>query len=239
MQNDGKLSSHGNLGFAQPASLRKPDAPSLECRPLCYAGEQHIGCLVEVTSQHLIAAFRDSPRPVDLAGCVSSGRQSDISSDVSRLPKASGVIDRRKKAKSRNWTDAWCCHKPSNLSNIAGQPHHLAIEVGNLPSDSLTCPEQRLNCSSEFWPSPGQLRGAHGKHVHLCLADDEPEILEEPADLVLNIPFDLDEQSSADQKGFDRVAVEIFDADLLVPSTLHDAGNAHGVVTVALVDLHL
>jgi FAD-NAD(P)-binding protein len=35
--------------------------------------------------------------------------------------------------------------------------------------------------------------------------DDEPEILEEPADLVLNIPLDLDEQSSADKKGFDRV----------------------------------
>jgi hypothetical protein len=52
--NDGKLSSHGNLGFAYPASLREPDAPGFECRPLYYTGEQHIGCLVEVTSQHLI-----------------------------------------------------------------------------------------------------------------------------------------------------------------------------------------
>ena len=60
-----------------------------------------------------------------------------------------------------------------------------------------------------------------------------------PADLVLNIRLDLDEQSPADKKGFDRVTVEIFDADLLVPSTLHDAGNAHGVVTVTLVDLQL
>ena len=54
------------------------------------------------------------------------------------------------------------------------------------------------------------------RNVHLCLADDEPEILEEPADLVLNIPLDLDQQSSADKKGFERVAIEIFDADLLV-----------------------
>jgi hypothetical protein len=30
MQNDGKLSSHGNLGFAQAASLRKPNAPAFE-----------------------------------------------------------------------------------------------------------------------------------------------------------------------------------------------------------------
>ena len=64
-----------------------------------------------------------------------------------------------------------------------------------------------LTRGSEFWPSLGQLGGAHRKHVHLCLADDEPEILEEPADLVLNIPLDLDEQSSADKKGFDRMAI--------------------------------
>jgi hypothetical protein len=57
--------------------------------------------------------------------------------------------------------------------------------------------------------------------------------------LVLNIPLDLYEQGSADKKGLDRMTVEIFDADLLVPSTLHDACNAHGVVTVALVDLQL
>src|SRR5438876_11751412 len=69
MQNDGKFSSHGNLGFAKPASLRKPDSPGFECGPLCYTGEQHIGGLVEVTSQHLIAAFRDPTCPVDLAGC--------------------------------------------------------------------------------------------------------------------------------------------------------------------------
>ena len=30
--------------------------------------------------------------------------------------------------------------------------------------------------------------------------------------MVLNIPLDLDEQSLADKKGFDRVTVEIFDA---------------------------
>jgi hypothetical protein len=66
-----------------------------------------------------------------------------------------------------------------------------------------------------------------------------PRFLRKPADLVLNIPLDLDEQNSADQKGFDRVAIEIFDAHLLIPSTLHDACYAHGVVAVALIDLQL
>src|SRR5262249_32237542 len=201
--------------------------------------DTRVSSTVEITSQHLIAAFRDSAGPVDLPGRVSSGRQSDIGSDASRPLEASGVVDCRKEAKSRDWANARCRHKPAHLSIITGQPHHLAIEVRHLPPDSLACPEQRLNRDSEFWPSLGQLRGAHGKHVHLCLADDEPEVLEEPADLVLNIPLDLDEQSSADKKGFERVAIEIFDADLLVPCRLHDGCYAHGVVAVALVDLQL
>jgi hypothetical protein len=69
--NDGKLSSHGNLGFAYPASLRKPDAPGFECRPLYYTGEQHIGCLVEVTSQHLILdGFGRHRRHLQGIGCA-------------------------------------------------------------------------------------------------------------------------------------------------------------------------
>ena len=52
--NDGKLSGYGNLGLAQPTSLRQSDAPGFERRPLRHASEQHIGCLVEVTSQHRV-----------------------------------------------------------------------------------------------------------------------------------------------------------------------------------------
>ena len=63
----------------------------------------------------------------------------------------------------------------------------------------------------------------------------EAEVLEKSANLVLEVPFDLHEQSQADEEGFDRVAVEVFDADLLVPSTLHDACDAHSIVAVALV----
>ena len=70
-------------------------------------------------------------------------------------------------------------------------------------------------------------------------SDDEPKILEEPPDLIFDIPFDLDEQSSTDEKGFGRMTIEIFDTNLLVPTTLHDTRYADGVVSVALVDLHL
>ena len=54
---------------------------------------------------------------------------------------------------------------------------------------------------------------------------------------VLKIPLDLDEQSPTGEEGPDSVTV--LDAHLLVPSTLHDAGDAHRVVAVALVNLHL
>src|SRR6059058_972038 len=134
MQNDGKLSSHGNLGFTKPASLRKPDSPGFECRPLCYTGEQHIGGLVEVTSQHLIAAFRDPTCPVDLTGCVSSGYQSRIGSDAPRPLEASRIVDCCKEAKSRDRANARCCHKPSHLSIIAGQPHRSEEHTSELQS---------------------------------------------------------------------------------------------------------
>jgi hypothetical protein len=35
------------------------------------------------------------------------------------------------------------------------------------------------------------------------------------------------------------MTIEIFDANLLVPTTLHDARYTHGVVSVTLVYLHL
>jgi hypothetical protein len=36
-----------------------------------------------------------------------------------------------------------------------------------------------------------------------------PEVLEKSANLVLEVPFDLHEQSPADEEGFDRVAVDL------------------------------
>src|SRR3954451_20890713 len=77
------------------------------------------------------------------------------------------------------------------------------------------------------------------QHIRLYSSDDEPKILEEPPDLIFDIPLDLDEQSSTDKKGFGRMTVEILDANLLVPTTLHDARNASSVISVALIDLHL
>jgi hypothetical protein len=130
-------------------------------------------------------------------------------------------------------------HPISVLSIAARQPQHLAVEVHNLMLDSLTCFEQRAYRGGEFWASRDELGCAHGKHVHLCPPDDEPKILEQPTNLVLKIAFDLNEQRLADEEGLDRVTVEVFDTDFFVPPTLHNACNAPGIVTAALVDLRL
>ncbi|UPJ77191.1 hypothetical protein [Bradyrhizobium sp. 187] len=44
--------------------------------------------------------------------------------------------------------------------------------------------------------------------------------------MIFDIPLDLDEQSSADKKGFGRMTIKIFDANLHAPTTLHDTRYA-------------
>jgi hypothetical protein len=79
------------------------------------------------------------------------------------------------------------------LSIFAGEQQHLAIKICNLSLDSLACLDQRHDRGSKCRPLIDKLRGAHGKYVHLCSANNEPEVLEQPADLVLKISLDLDE----------------------------------------------
>jgi len=92
VQNDGKLASDSNLGFAEPASLRKPDAPSFERRPLCYAGEQNIGCLVEIgigAHRRLPAAILlrpDLPQVLSVSERLTDSNQT--SRQVRKVPQA-------------------------------------------------------------------------------------------------------------------------------------------------------
>jgi hypothetical protein len=79
------------------------------------------------------------------------------------------------------------------LSVFAGEPQHLAIKICNLLLDSLACLDQWRDCGSKCRLILDKLRGTHGKHVHLCSANNEAEVLEQPTDLVLKIPLDLDQ----------------------------------------------
>src|SRR5438445_9963988 len=75
--------------------------------------------------------------------------------------------------------------------------------------------------------------------IELGSADHETDVLEQAADLVLEITLDLDQQCSARQQSPNRMAIEVLDAHLLKPAGLHDAGAAGRVVAVTLIGLHL
>ena len=60
MQNDCELTGDGHLGLAEPIALGEPYSPSLHGGPSWDARQQNPGCFKQVTSQHGVAAFRDS-----------------------------------------------------------------------------------------------------------------------------------------------------------------------------------
>src|ERR1700683_102863 len=170
---------------------------------------------------------------------MASGGQSDIGPDTSRPLEARRIVDRRLEAERGDRADTRRCHEPSNLSIIACQPQDLAIEIVDLLLDGLARLQQRPDRGYQFGTIFDQSLGANGEDVELCAADDETEVLEQAADLVLKIALDLDQQRPARQERLDRVAVEVLDAHLLEPAGLHDAGYAGRIVAIALVDLHL
>ena len=121
---------------------------------------------------------------------------------------------------------------------MASQLHNLAIKLTDLLLDGIAGFEQRPDRSHQLRTALDQFLGSHGKDIELGSADDEAEILEKAADMVLEIALDLDQQRPARQQRPDRVAVDILDVHLLELARLHDAGDPDSIVAVALVDLH-
>ena len=149
VQDDGKFSSHGDAGFAQAPTSCDAHAPGLESRPFRNPRQQHIGSFVEVAPQHSVAAFGDPTSPVSLAGRVSSGRQSHVGSNTARFFEPRRIIDRRQVAKRRDRAHAWHGHEATHLRHATRQTQDLAIQISNLPPDSFSCLEQRLDSGGE------------------------------------------------------------------------------------------
>src|SRR5258705_13943442 len=105
--------------------------------------------------------------------------------------------------------------------------------------DGIARFEQRSDRSYQLRAPLDQLLGSHGEDIELGAADDETEVFEKAANMVLEIALDLDQQRPAGQQCPDRVTVDILDVHLLEPTGLHDAGDPDSIVAVALVDLHL
>ena len=82
MQNDGKLASDGDARLVQAPAFCDAHAPGFERRSSRNPRKQHIGRLVQIASQHRVAAFGDAPRPIGFARRVSPRRQADIGSNT-------------------------------------------------------------------------------------------------------------------------------------------------------------
>ena len=170
---------------------------------------------------------------------MTPARQTDIGANASRSLEARRIVNRRLEAERGDWTNARRGHEPADLRIITGQLPNLTVEIVDLLFDSMARLEQRPDRGDQLGTTLNQLLGSHGEDIELGAADDETEVLEQAADLVLEITLDLDQQRTARQQRPDRVAVEILDAHLLKPAGLHDAGDAGRIVAVTLVDLHL
>ena len=101
---------------------------------------------------------------------------------------------------------------------MASQLHNLAIKLTDLLLDGIAGFEQRPDRSHQLRTALDQFLGSHGKDIELGSADDEAEILEKAADMVLEIALDLHQQGPARQQRSDRVAVDILDVHLLEPA---------------------
>jgi hypothetical protein len=110
-------------------------------------------------------------------------------------------------------------HEPVDLRVITCQLQNLTIEIVGLLLDGLTCLEQRSHHSDQLRTILDQFLDPHGKDIELGTADHQTNVLE-ATDLVLEIPLDPHEQRPARQQRFDRMIIEILDANLFEPAGL-------------------
>ena len=239
MQNDRELTCDRYFGLAEPVSLGELHPPGLHGGPFRHARQQNPGGFKQITAQHGVAALRDSSGPIDLSGRMASTGQPDVSTYAPRPRKPCWIVNRCLEGERGDRTDARYGHKPADLSIMTRQSHNLAVKFTDLLPDGIARFEQRSDRSYQLRTALDQLLGPHGKDIELGAADDEAEVLQKAANMVLEIALDLDQQRPAGQQRPDRVAVDILDVHLFEPAGLHDTGDPDGIVAVALVDLHL
>jgi hypothetical protein len=98
---------------------------------------------------------------------------------------------------------------------MASQLHNFAVKLTDLLPDGIARIEQRSDPSYQLRTALDQLLGSHGKDIELGTTDDETEVLEKAANMVLEIALDLDQQRPAGQQRPDRVAVDILNCTSL------------------------
>src|SRR5262249_48645162 len=169
---------------------------------------------------------------------MASGRQSDVSAHTSRSLEARRIVDRRSEAERGDRTDPRHGHEASDLRIITCQCENLTIEIVGLLLDGLTCLEQRSDNSDQFGTILDQFLGSHGKTLNLARPITRPTFLSRPRIWFSRSRLILTSNVRLAQQRPNRVAIDIFDAHLLKPAGLHDAGDPGSIIAVALIDLH-
>src|SRR6185295_959491 len=149
---------------------------------------------------------------------------------ASRPRKPCRIVNRCFEGERGDRTDPRCGHKPADLCIMASQLHNLTVKLTDLLLDGIARFEQRSDRSYQLRTALDQLFSSHGKDIELGTADDKTEVLQQAANMVLEIALDLDQQRPAGQKRPDRVTVDILDVHLLEPAGLHDAGDPNSIV---------
>jgi hypothetical protein len=73
-------------------------SPGLEFGPAGHAGHEHAGGFEEIGPDQAITALGDPAGPIDLARGISSRRQSEVGTDASGAPEATGLANRGAKS---------------------------------------------------------------------------------------------------------------------------------------------
>src|SRR6202042_2928988 len=152
---------------------------------------------------------------------MASTGQPNVSTYASRPRKPCRIVNRCLEGERRDRTDPRCGHEPADLRILASQFHNFAVKLADLLPDGIARFEQRSDRSYQLRTALDQLLGSHGKDIELGTADDETEVLEKAANMVLEIALNLDQQRPAGQQRPDRVAVDILDVHLFEPAGLH------------------
>src|ERR1700683_40483 len=114
-------------------------------------------------------------------------RQSDIGTHTSRSPEARRIVDRRLEAQCGDRADTRYGHEPADLHIMTRQLVNLTVEIADLSLDGFARVKQRSARSHHLGTILDQLLSAHGEDIELGTTDDETKVLEEAADLVLEI----------------------------------------------------
>jgi hypothetical protein len=124
-------------------------------------------------------------------------RHSSISGGASRRPD--GPTRRRSLSSSSHGS------QPIHVPSLAKTYLHSGRLSTSNSSPRRGWPTNGSGRTNALDPIAHKENSTHGKHIHLCSADDEPEVLEQPADLVLESREELHTYAQPRSIGLRRV----------------------------------